>query len=227
MVWPQAPGEDAATVVDEADSYFKSSINEAANVVAQAAFNEKKWVWVEDKEEGYLAGQITSENGSEQIINVALINGQVGCAKMRKHRGESPKLTIIQVKDVDINDTQQMNPPKFDQVEDAAQLTYLNEASVVHNLRLRYLHNKIYVRASIPDRLSPLRFHLMILLQTYSGLFLVAVNPFQRLPIYSESIVELYRNKRRGELPPHIFAASDQAYHDMIRNNENQSILIT
>jgi hypothetical protein len=88
MVWPQAPGEDAATVVDEADSYLRSSINEAANVVAQAAFNEKKWVWVEDKEEGYLAGQITSENGSEQIINVALINGQVGCAKMRKHGGE-------------------------------------------------------------------------------------------------------------------------------------------
>ena len=38
-----------------------------------------------------------------------------------------------------------MNPPKFDKVEDMADLTYLNEASVVHNLRLRYLSNLIYV----------------------------------------------------------------------------------
>jgi myosin protein heavy chain len=39
-----------------------------------------------------------------------------------------------------------MNPPKFDKVEDMADLTYLNEASVVHNLRLRYFSNLIYVR---------------------------------------------------------------------------------
>ncbi len=38
-----------------------------------------------------------------------------------------------------------MNPPKFDKVEDMADLTYLNEASVVHNLRLRYYSDLIYV----------------------------------------------------------------------------------
>lgn len=38
-----------------------------------------------------------------------------------------------------------MNPPKFDRVGDIADLTYLNEASVVHNLRLRYLSGAIYV----------------------------------------------------------------------------------
>jgi myosin protein heavy chain len=40
-----------------------------------------------------------------------------------------------------------MNPPKFDRVDDMADLTYLNEASVVHNLRLRYEPGDIYVRA--------------------------------------------------------------------------------
>jgi len=38
-----------------------------------------------------------------------------------------------------------MNPPKFDRVEDIADLTFLNEASVVHNLRLRYGSGAIYV----------------------------------------------------------------------------------
>ncbi|KAI8051501.1 Myh11 protein [Syncephalis plumigaleata] len=99
-----------------------------------------------------------------------------------------------------------MNPPKFDKVEDMADLTYLNEASVVHNLRLRYLSNLIY---------------------TYSGLFLVAVNPYHRLPIYSDSVVASYKNRKRNEMPPHVFAISDAAYHDMLQDRENQSILIT
>jgi myosin heavy subunit len=42
-----------------------------------------------------------------------------------------------------------MNPPKFDRVEDIADLTYLNEASVVHNLRLRYGSGAIYVSALV------------------------------------------------------------------------------
>jgi hypothetical protein len=40
---------------------------------------------------------------------------------------------------------QQMNPPKFEKVEDMANLTYLNEASVLNNLRARYSSGFIYV----------------------------------------------------------------------------------
>lgn len=42
-----------------------------------------------------------------------------------------------------------MNPPKFDRVDDIADLTFLNEASVVHNLRLRYGSGAIYVSSPI------------------------------------------------------------------------------
>lgn len=42
-----------------------------------------------------------------------------------------------------------MNPPKFDRVEDIADLTFLNEASVVHNLRLRYGSGAIYVSTQL------------------------------------------------------------------------------
>jgi hypothetical protein len=38
-----------------------------------------------------------------------------------------------------------MNPPRFDKTEDMADLSYLNEASVLHNLRQRYFSNLIYV----------------------------------------------------------------------------------
>lgn len=39
----------------------------------------------------------------------------------------------------------QVNPPKFEKVEDMADLTYLNEAAVLHNLRQRYYAKLIYV----------------------------------------------------------------------------------
>ena len=50
------------------------------------------------------------------------------------------------------------------------------------------------------------------ILQTYSGLFCVVVNPYHRLPIYTEKIVELYKGKKRHEVPPHVFAITDTAY---------------
>lgn len=47
------------------------------NAVAQAAFNEKKWVWVEDNEEGFVKGYITSEDKYGEVVEVFLDNGQV------------------------------------------------------------------------------------------------------------------------------------------------------
>uniref|UniRef100_A0A1B0AMA9 Myosin N-terminal SH3-like domain-containing protein n=1 Tax=Glossina palpalis gambiensis TaxID=67801 RepID=A0A1B0AMA9_9MUSC len=43
------------------------------------------------------------------------------------------------------DDIQKMNPPKFDKVEDMAELTCLNEASVLHNIKDRYYSGLIYL----------------------------------------------------------------------------------
>jgi myosin heavy chain 9/10/11/14 len=114
-----------------------------------------------------------------------------------------------------------MNPPKFDRVDDMADLTYLNEASVVHNLRLHYEPGDIYVSVicDIPIQAK--------LTWQRLGLFLVAINPYTKLPIYSDAIIQQYRGKGRGDNPPHIFAIAESAWVNMIQQHENQSILIT
>uniref|UniRef100_A0A671ML26 Myosin-11-like n=1 Tax=Sinocyclocheilus anshuiensis TaxID=1608454 RepID=A0A671ML26_9TELE len=94
------------------------------------------------------------------------------------------------------DEIQKMNPPKYNKVEDMAALTCLNEASVLHNIRERYFSGLIY---------------------TYSGLFCVVVNPYKFLPIYSEKIIEMYKGKKRHEVPPHIYAVTDNAYRNMLQ----------
>merc|ERR1719462_35121 len=89
---------------------------------------------------------------------------------------------------------------------DMANLTYLNEASVLYNLRARYEATLIY---------------------TYSGLFCIAINPYQRLPIYNDTCIKMFRGKRKIEMPPHVFAIVDNAYQNMLQEHDNQSMLIT
>jgi myosin heavy chain 6/7 len=64
-------------------------------------------------------------------------------------------------------------------------------------------------------------------IQTYSGLFCVVINPYKRLPIYTDSVARMFMGKRRTEMPPHLFAVSDEAFRNMLQNHENQSMLIT
>merc|ERR1712055_1003403 len=99
-----------------------------------------------------------------------------------------------------------VNPPKFEKAVDVSDLTYLNDASVLYNLKARYVCKLMY---------------------TYSGLFCIAVNPYKRYPIYTARAAKVYMGKRRNEVPPHIFAISDGAYQNMQMIRQNQSMLIT
>ena len=40
-------------------------------------------------------------------------------------------------------------------------------------------------------------------------------------------MVHFYRGKKKNEVPPHLYLVADQAYSAMMRDRENQSMLIT
>merc|ERR1719188_2902035 len=100
----------------------------------------------------------------------------------------------------------QVNPPKFEKCEDMANLTFLNDASVFYNLKVRFQAKLIY---------------------TYSGLFCIVVNPYKRYPIYTPTVVKMYLGKRRNEVPPHLWAITETAYANMKTNGKDQAMLIT
>jgi len=66
---------------------------------------------------------------------------------------------------------------------------------------------------------------------TYSGIVLVAVNPFSSLSVYDHSIVQAYSGRRKGDLEPHLFAIAEEAYRCMIGTagepGGNQTIIVS
>ncbi|KAK5914533.1 hypothetical protein CgunFtcFv8_008969 [Champsocephalus gunnari] len=174
-----------AATMSAADKFLYVDRNPVNNPLAQADWATKKLVWVPSERLGFECGSVKEERGDECVVELA----------------DSAKKVRVNKDDI-----QKMNPPKFSKVEDMAELTCLNEASVLHNLKERYYSGLIY---------------------TYSGLFCVVINPYKNLPIYSEEIVDMYKGKKRHEMPPHIYAITDTAYRSMMQDREDQSILCT
>ncbi|KAK4645876.1 Myosin type-2 heavy chain 1 [Podospora bellae-mahoneyi] len=100
-----------------------------------------------------------------------------------------------------------MNPTMLEASDDLTNLSHLNEPAVLQAIRLRYLQKEIY---------------------TYSGIVLIATNPFARVDsLYVPGMVQVYAGKQRATQAPHLFAIAEEAFMDMLRDNKNQTIVVS
>eukprot|EP00751_Fragilariopsis_kerguelensis_P003632 CAMPEP_0170814840 /NCGR_PEP_ID=MMETSP0733-20121128/37986_1 /TAXON_ID=186038 /ORGANISM="Fragilariopsis kerguelensis, Strain L26-C5" /LENGTH=1580 /DNA_ID=CAMNT_0011173051 /DNA_START=245 /DNA_END=4987 /DNA_ORIENTATION=+ len=99
---------------------------------------------------------------------------------------------------------------------DLITLPHLHEPAILHTVGDRFLRGSIY---------------------TWTGPVIIAVNPFQRLPLYTDEIREHYRSEGLfrsqgmggdGDLKPHVFAVADRSYRQMMaEGRKSQAILIS
>ena len=86
-------------------------------------------------------------------------------------------------------------------------MPWQSKGAILYNIRQRYEKDLIY---------------------TYIGSILAAVNPYQRFPeAYSDAKILEYKGKPIGELSPHVYAISNEAYANMWKNDNNQVVLIS
>ena len=85
-------------------------------------------------------------------------------------------------------------------------MSHLIVRKVLHTIRNRYAQHSIY---------------------TYSGIVLIAMNPFQRVTLYGPEIIQAYSGRRKGELEPHLFAIAEDAYTAMSSEGQGQTIIVS
>jgi len=149
-----------------------------------APFDSKTDRWVADPDEVYVRAKVVKVDGDKIDLETA--------------KGNAITLPKDEVLDC--------NPSKFEKEEDMSNLSILNRACILHNLRTRYTVLQIY---------------------TYSGLFCICINPYKWLMVYTQVMRDFYRNKRRNEAPPHLYAIADGALQLMEMEKKHQSSLIT
>ena len=119
--------EEMRSTADRSDPELKClsvDRNVFNDPATQAEWTQKRLVWVPHELHGFVAAGIKGERGDEVEVEVV----------------ETGKRQMVAKDDI-----QKMNPPKFDKAEDMAELTCLNEASVLHNIKDRYYSGLIYV----------------------------------------------------------------------------------
>ncbi|XP_071489827.1 unconventional myosin-VI-like [Diadema antillarum] len=148
-------------------------------------FDENRKVWVPHLEHGFQLGRII-DIGVDGITVQPETGKAVSAAYDRVFPAEDDEAKTV---------------------DDNCSLMYLNEATLLNNLRLRYKKNQIY---------------------TYVANILIAVNPYKQMgDLYTSATIKKYQGKSLGVLPPHVFAIADKAYREMITSKQSQAIVVS
>ena len=129
--------------------------------------------------------------------------GEVGKVSMG---GQNADEQTVELSPKETKLVQRMDEQSLSPIDNMVELKELNEASILHNLRLQFAQDKIY---------------------TNVGTILVSVNPFKSLNIYTVEVLEQYRSKGYRNMPPHVYGVADEAYRSMTADNSNQSCIVS
>ncbi|MCJ1378783.1 Myosin type-2 heavy chain 1 [Xylographa soralifera] len=156
--------------------------------------------WQPDPTEGWVASRVEEKKiqGDKVRIVFELENGETRVLE-----------TSLAVLHAENNDSLPplMNPTILEASDDLTNLSHLNEPAVLQAIKLRYMQKEIY---------------------TYSGIVLIATNPFAKVDsLYVPGMVQVYAGKPRASQAPHLFAIAEEAFTDMMRDKNNQTIVVS
>lgn len=141
------------------------------------------------------------------------------------------------------------NPNTLVGLSDLAALSYLHEPALLHNLKVRFVDLRlIYTycgtdavltpppapsdavpQGSVPigcDLLKDPKLKLSLGSNGVSlccqGIVLVAMNPYESLPVYGADLIHAYHGQDTRAMDPHVFAVAEEAYKQMSRFSDSE-----
>ncbi|KAJ4251792.1 Myosin type-2 heavy chain 1 [Fusarium falciforme] len=156
--------------------------------------------WQPDAAEGWVASELINKtiDGNKAKLTFQFENGETKDIEVTVEALQSGNHPSL---------PPLMNPTVLEASDDLTNLSHLNEPAVLQAIRLRYLQKEIY---------------------TYSGIVLIATNPFARVDsLYVPGMVQVYAGRQRATQAPHLFAIAEEAFMDMIRDKKNQTIVVS
>ncbi|KAL3310366.1 Unconventional myosin-VI [Cichlidogyrus casuarinus] len=155
------------------------------NEMAGLDFNDNKLYWAPHPDEGFILGK---------VVDISL--DQLTISRLNQH--ETVK---AHYKDVLKSEEYEKYP------DDNCGMMFLNEATLLNNVKMRYMSDKIY---------------------TYVANILISVNPYSVIStLYGTQMMKMYIGKSLGSVPPHVYAIGDKAYRDMKVYKESQAIIVS
>ncbi|KAE9456426.1 hypothetical protein C3L33_11656, partial [Rhododendron williamsianum] len=195
---PDLPGD--SPYVEEEDCEMRMEETDPADIAAEPSASLPRFRESEwDDNIGYFIKK-------RLRVWCRLPNGQWELGQIQSTLGEKSTVLLLDGAAVKVSTGELLpaNPDILEGVDDLIQLSYLNEPSVLQNLQYRYSHDMIYSKA---------------------GPVLIAINPFKDVQCYGTDFVTAYRERLFDN--PHVYAIADAAYNEMMRDEVNQSIIIS
>eukprot|EP00041_Stephanoeca_diplocostata_P021482 m.501224 g.501224 ORF g.501224 m.501224 type:complete len:1234 (-) comp21837_c1_seq13:181-3882(-) len=154
-----------------------------AKYVAEVNVDMECWITNPDAVEGgYIKGVCTAVNGDSFSIKVG----------DKTLTGDNENVFPAE-------------PESNPAVPDNCGLMYLNEATMLENLKRRFMNDEIY---------------------TFTANILIAINPYKDMSgVYTGENIKRYQGMSIGALDPHIYAIGDKSYRDMRNLGLSQCIL--
>eukprot|EP00325_Prymnesiales_sp_UTEX-LB-985_P031004 CAMPEP_0174738262 /NCGR_PEP_ID=MMETSP1094-20130205/69638_1 /TAXON_ID=156173 /ORGANISM="Chrysochromulina brevifilum, Strain UTEX LB 985" /LENGTH=388 /DNA_ID=CAMNT_0015941631 /DNA_START=76 /DNA_END=1239 /DNA_ORIENTATION=+ len=153
-------------------------------------------VFVPSEQNGWDAMKVIDSKGfgANAVVNAAPLSVPSAARTLDKEE-------IVQV--------QESDPLALEGAPDMVKFSKLSEATLLHNLRVRYARDDIYTR---------------------SGSILLSINPFKQLSIYTPQHMAQCKDadaKQLQDLAPHVYALAEAAYRGMLIEQKKQAILIS
>eukprot|EP00934_Nitzschia_sp_Nitz4_P005747 Nitzschia sp. Nitz4//scaffold16_size188269//162762//166590//NITZ4_001815-RA/size188269-processed-gene-0.28-mRNA-1//1//CDS//3329538589//5737//frame0 len=177
-----------------------------------------QYVYVQDKDYAWLPALLVEQTKDKARVSVATYDRELDI------QGGYDSGRRTETRTVDLKDypnkalpLQNVIDGRVKQRPDMTELRFLHEAAILFNLKERLSMGEPYTR---------------------TGDIVIAVNPFEWLPLYTDKIQQNYSrnliwNRQlidhdpRKDLPPHIYETCSLAFRGLSSQEEDQSILVS